>query len=81
MTSITATQIASANAIQQAATTAATHPDYTRQQRWHRTHLKTVSCKLTIAEAAELRSRCDRIHATPYSVLRTLILAYIAATP
>ncbi len=49
----------------------------TRQARWDRRNLRTVSTHLTTKQAALLKMICYTNHTTPYRLLRTVSLAYI----
>ena len=51
--------------------------DYTRQIRWHKKHLRTVSAKLTVPEYELFRAMCTARHTTPYAVLCKMVRAYI----
>lgn len=50
-----------------------------RQARWDRRHLVTVSTHLTEGEYWELRALCAAEGRKPYELLRTYLLAYMAA--
>ena len=51
--------------------------DYTRQIRWHKKHLRTVSAKPTGPEYELFRAMCTARHTTPYAVLCKMVRAYI----
>lgn len=51
--------------------------DYTKQIRWHKKHLRTVSAKLTVPEYELFRAMCTARHTTPYAVLCKMVRAYI----
>ncbi len=49
----------------------------TRQTRWDKRNLRTVSTHLTKKQAALLKMICYTNHTTPYHLLRTASLDYI----
>ena len=51
--------------------------DYSRQLRWHKAHLRTVSAKLTKPEYELFRAMCTANGTTPYRVLCRMARAYI----
>ena len=51
--------------------------DYSRQLRWHKAHLRTVSAKLTKPEYELFRTMCTANGTTPYRVLCRMARAYI----
>lgn len=48
-------------------------PDLTRQDRWHKKHLRTVSSKLTIQQYQRFQGICQLAGLTPYAALRLMI--------
>ena len=51
--------------------------DYSRQLRWHKAHLRTISAKLTKPEYELFRAMCTANGTTPYRVLCRMARAYI----
>lgn len=48
-------------------------PGLTRQDRWHKKHLRTVSSKLTIQQYQRFQGICQLAGLTPYAALRLMI--------
>lgn len=49
----------------------------TRQARWDRDHMRTASCRLTVAEMNRLRAITDRAGISVYSLIRYMLLAFM----
>ena len=48
-----------------------------RQARWDRDHMRTASCRLTVAEMTRLRKITERSGITVYGLIRYMLLAFI----
>lgn len=51
--------------------------DYTRQIRWHKRHLRTITAKLSAEEYEAFKAICEARCSTPYAVLCTLVREYM----
>lgn len=48
-------------------------PGLTKQERWHKKHLRTVSSKLTIQQYQRFQGICQLAGLTPYAAMRLMI--------
>lgn len=51
--------------------------DYSRQIRWHKRHLRTITAKLDAEEYEVFKAICKARHTTPYTVMCRLVRAYM----
>lgn len=51
--------------------------DYSRQLRWHKRNLRTITAKLSAEEYEIFKAVCKAARTTPYAVLCRLARSYI----